>query len=52
MSRPQKMHRPLKGSFTDIINAIADGRGIKPPPPKNAAQPQNIVKATDKTPKK
>jgi hypothetical protein len=31
MSRPQKMHKPLKGNFTDIINAIADGKGVKHP---------------------
>jgi hypothetical protein len=52
MSRPQKMHKPLKGNFTDIINAIADGRGLKPPPPRNVARPQNIVKATQQPPKK
>ncbi len=23
------MHKPLKGSFTDIINAVADGKGVK-----------------------
>jgi len=27
MSRPQKMHKPIKASFTDIINAVADGKG-------------------------
>jgi hypothetical protein len=51
MSRPQKMHKPLKGSFTDIINAIADGKGLKPQV-RNAANSKNTVKATDKTPKK
>jgi len=30
MSRPQKIHPPIKASFTDIINAVADGKGIKP----------------------
>ena len=29
MSRPQKMHKPIKGGFTQIINAVADGKGIK-----------------------
>lgn len=28
MSRPQKIIPPVKGKFTDIINAIADGRGM------------------------
>ncbi len=27
MSRPQKMHKPINASFTDIINAVADGKG-------------------------
>jgi hypothetical protein len=49
MSRPQKMHKPLKGSFSDIINAVADGKGVKPPP-KSSLRPKNIVKATDRTP--
>jgi hypothetical protein len=42
MSRPQKMHKPLKGDFSQIINAIADGKGVA----KTPAQPKNIVKAT------
>jgi hypothetical protein len=29
MSRPQKMHKPLKGDFFDIIKAVADGKGVK-----------------------
>ena len=29
MSRPQKIHKPISASFTDIINAVADGRGVK-----------------------
>jgi hypothetical protein len=29
MSRPQKIHKPIKGSFTQIINAVADGKGVK-----------------------
>ena len=37
MSRPQKMHKPLKGNFADIINAIADGRGVKQPPQTRSA---------------
>jgi hypothetical protein len=41
MSRPQKMHKPLKFSFTEIINAVADGRGVKRA--KNAARSKNMV---------
>jgi hypothetical protein len=31
MSRPQKMHKPLKGGFNEILSAIAigDGKGKK-----------------------
>ncbi|MGH7951121.1 MAG: hypothetical protein ACREFE_04270 [Limisphaerales bacterium] len=29
MSRPQKIIPPIKGSFTQIINAIAGGKGVK-----------------------
>jgi hypothetical protein len=29
MSRPPKIHKPLKFAFTDIINAVADGKGVK-----------------------
>jgi hypothetical protein len=46
MSRPQKMHKPLKGDFNQIINAIADGKGVAKP----KTRPQNIIKATERTP--
>jgi hypothetical protein len=53
MSRPQKIHKPLKSDFSQIINAIADGRGVKQPlQARNAARSQSIVKATEQTPKK
>jgi hypothetical protein len=51
MSRPQKIHKPLKGSFTDIINAVADGKGVKIQA-TGASRPKNIVKASQPTPKK
>jgi hypothetical protein len=51
MSRPQKMHKPLKGGFTDIINAIADGKGVKAQA-KGASHLKNIVKASEPQPKK
>lgn len=27
MSRPQKMHKPLKGDFNEILTAVALGKG-------------------------
>jgi hypothetical protein len=50
MSRPQKIHKPLKGDFTQIINAIADGKGVKLEA-RNASRPKNIAK-TSEPPKK
>jgi hypothetical protein len=46
-----KIHPPIKGSFTDIINAVADGKGVKIQA-KNASRPKNIVKASEPPPKK
>jgi len=40
------MHKPMKGSFTQIINAVADGKGVKLQG-QNAAQPKDIVKASE-----
>jgi hypothetical protein len=51
MSRPQKIHPPIKASFTDIINAVADGKGVKLQA-RNASRQKNIVKASQPTPKK
>ena len=51
MSRPQKIHKPLKGSFTDIINAVADGKGVKIQA-RNASRPKNPVKASEPPQKK
>jgi hypothetical protein len=47
MSRPQKIHPPIKASFTNIINAVADGKGVKPLQARNASRPKNIVKASE-----
>jgi len=44
MSRPQKMHKPIKASFTDIINAAADGRGVRVSAKDKALQ-KTIVQA-------
>jgi hypothetical protein len=51
MSRPQKIHPPIKASFTDIINAVADGRGVKIQA-RSASRPKNIMKASEPPPKK
>jgi hypothetical protein len=40
------MHKPLKGSFTDIINAIADGKGVKPLVRSKAADAK-IIRASE-----
>jgi hypothetical protein len=52
MSRPQKMHKPLKGNFTQIINAIADGKGVSKTQTRSFTPPKNIVKASVQPPKK
>jgi hypothetical protein len=43
------MHKPLKFTFTEVINAVADGRGIKPVP---KSRQKDIVRASEPTPKK
>jgi hypothetical protein len=40
------MHKPLKGDFSQIINAIADGKGVKLQA-RNAARSKSIVKASE-----
>ena len=45
------MHKPLKGSFTEIVNAVADGKGVKIQA-KNMTRSKNIVKASEQPPKK
>lgn len=47
MSRPQKIHKPLKGTFTDIINAVADGKGVKLQAKKATRSKDNVVKASE-----
>jgi hypothetical protein len=39
------MHKPLKGDFTQIINAIADGKGVKLDARK-MTRSKDIVKAS------
>ena len=53
MSRPQKLHKPIKGNFTDIINAIADGRGVKSKPTTGIlANRKQPIRASEPPPKK
>jgi hypothetical protein len=52
MSRPQKMHKPLKGDFTQVINAIADGRGVKLQARAVTPSTDKIVRASAPTPPK
>ena len=49
MSRPQKMHKPLKFIFTEIINAVADGKGVAKPRGRKPAQ-GSIIKAHEVKP--
>jgi hypothetical protein len=51
MSRPQKMHKPLKFNFTEIINAVADGKGVKLKGGKSTRS-KGAIKATRATPPK
>ena len=45
MSRPQKIIPPIKGNFAQIINAIADGKGVKPQ--AISQPPQKMVRSTE-----
>jgi len=40
MSRPQKIIPPVKGDFQNLINRIADGKGVKQI--RNAPRPKNV----------
>ncbi len=46
------MHKPLKGDFSQIINAIADGKGVKPSAENRMTRSKEIVKPTEPPPKK
>jgi hypothetical protein len=45
MSRPRKMHKPLKGTFNEILAAVTMGTGKGKKAAKELAQ-QAIVKAS------
>jgi hypothetical protein len=53
MSRPQKLHKPLKFNFSEIINAVADGKGVKQSPSaEKMTRSKNLMKAINHPPKK
>jgi hypothetical protein len=43
MSRPQKIHKPIKASFTQIINAVADGKGAPKKPAGRSVEAQRAT---------
>lgn len=49
MSRPQKIIPPIKGAFTDIINNVADGKGVSKPQTRDFAN-EKMVRSTAKPP--
>jgi hypothetical protein len=52
MSRPQKIIPPIKGSFTEIINAVADGKGVSKSPERDMANERKFVRSASKPPPK
>ena len=53
MSRPQKMHKPLKFTFTEVINAVADGKGVELQARKaRAKESRGVKKSGAPNPKK
>jgi hypothetical protein len=51
MSRPQKIHKPIKGAFNNILAAVAMGSGKgKRAATELQTRSANIVKASTPTP--
>ena len=50
MSRPQKLHKPIKGGFNNILAAVALGQGQAKKAATNVAS-QAVVKASKPKPK-
>jgi hypothetical protein len=50
MSRPQKIIPRIKGDFQNIINAVADGKGMKRM--KRATSKDNVLRASEPKTKK
>jgi len=40
------MHKPIKGTFTEIINAVADGKGVKLEAKRSPYDKPGTVKAS------
>jgi hypothetical protein len=52
MSRPQKIHKPIKGGFNQILGAVAMGSGKGKRAAIQLQARTNIVKASTPPPKK
>ena len=52
MSRPQKMHKPIKGGFNNILAAVALGTGKGKQTANELQSRREIIKASEPTPKK
>jgi hypothetical protein len=52
MSRPQKIHPPLKGDFNSILAAVAMGTGKGKRAAKELQERRNAEKKSAPTPKK
>ena len=47
MSRPQKMHKPLKGGFNNILASVAMGKGTAKRAARKAMFERPSVKASE-----
>jgi hypothetical protein len=52
MSRPQKIIPPVKGTFTEIINAVADGKGVLKSRTKDMANERKFTRSSGPPPPK
>jgi len=52
MSRPQKMHKPLKGDFNAILGAVALGKGTAKRAALKARREKTKLKAAHPEPPK
>jgi hypothetical protein len=46
MSRPKKVHKPIRGSFTEILVAVATGKGSGKAAARKAARGKRSKKKT------
>jgi hypothetical protein len=52
MSRPQKIHKPLKGGFNEILDAVAIGSGKGKQTAKTLVEQSPITKRDHPSPSK